>query len=288
MQTLLLADDSVTIQRVIELTFADEDIQVVAVSDGDAAIARLEAAPPDIVLVDVGMPGKSGYEVAGYVKASPKLGHIPVMLLTGAFEPIDQEKAKRAGCDGVLAKPFEPQFVISRVKELLARRRATPAVVDVPRAAPAGPATPEWSAPIAVDPEVQIHAQADVHKVATRSPEVAEDAEDYFDRLDAAFADLSAAQSREGPSRAIEAPPLTAPDVDRSGDHAPADSPEFQVPQPERWDIAPSLAAGLSPPVLVPVGEPASLSVGRVCDAACRRTASCPADVRAHMGGADA
>ena len=97
MQTLLLADDSVTIQRVIELTFADEDIQVVAVGDGDEAIARLEAAPPDIVLVDVGMPGKSGYEVAGYVKASPRLAHIPVMLLTGAFDPIDQEKAKRAG-----------------------------------------------------------------------------------------------------------------------------------------------------------------------------------------------
>ena len=86
-QTLLLADDSVTIQRVIELTFADEDIDVVAVSDGDQAIARLDAAPPDILLVDVGMPGKSGYEVAAYVKQTPKLAHIPVVLLTGAFEP---------------------------------------------------------------------------------------------------------------------------------------------------------------------------------------------------------
>ena len=66
-QTLLLADDSLTIQRVIELTFADEDIDVVAVSDGDQAIARLDSLPPDIVLVDVGMPGKSGYEVAAYV-----------------------------------------------------------------------------------------------------------------------------------------------------------------------------------------------------------------------------
>ena len=70
---LLLADDSVTIQRVIELTFADEDVQVVAVGDGDQAIARLDAEPPDIVLADVGMPGKNGYEVAAYMKHTPKL-----------------------------------------------------------------------------------------------------------------------------------------------------------------------------------------------------------------------
>ena len=120
-QTLLLADDSVTIQRVIELTFADEAINVVAVSDGDQAIARIEADPPDIVLVDIGMPGRTGYEVAQHIKQSPRLKHIPVLLLAGAFEPIDQAKAVAAGCDGVLAKPFEPQLVIARVKELLAR-----------------------------------------------------------------------------------------------------------------------------------------------------------------------
>ncbi len=119
--TLLLADDSLTIQRVIELTFADENVQVVAVSDGDQAIARLDAAPPDIVLADIGMPGKNGYEVAQYVKRTPRLQHIPVVLLAGAFEPVDQAKASAAGCDGVLAKPFEPQQVIGRVKELLAR-----------------------------------------------------------------------------------------------------------------------------------------------------------------------
>ena len=121
---LLLADDSVTIQRVIELTFADEDIQVTAVSDGEQAIQRLEAAPPDIVLADIGMPGRNGYEVAQFIKQSPRLAHIPVVLLTGAFEPVDQARASEAGCDGVLAKPFEPQLVIGRVKELLARRPA--------------------------------------------------------------------------------------------------------------------------------------------------------------------
>jgi CheY-like chemotaxis protein len=158
--TLLLADDSVTIQRVIELTFADEDVQVVAVSDGDQAIAHIEASPPDIVLADIGMPGKNGYEVARYIKQSPHLAHIPVVLLTGAFEPVDQQRAAEAGCDGVLAKPFEPQLVIGRVKDLLAHPRRVPPSLDVHLASPQAAARPI-------------------------------DLGDYFDRLDAAFASLS-------------------------------------------------------------------------------------------------
>ena len=178
-KTLLLADDSVTIQRVIELTFADEDIRVVAVSDGDQAIARLETTTPDIVLADVGMPGRSGYEVAQYIKQTPRLAHIPVLLLTGAFEPVDHDRAAQAGCDGVLAKPFEPQLVISRVKELLAR---SPAAAVEETAEPTPVARPV-AAPAAV-PAPTIPAAASAMPAAPK-------AEDYFDRLDAAFANLS-------------------------------------------------------------------------------------------------
>src|SRR5262245_20454956 len=121
--TLLLADASTTIQRIVELTFASEDIDVVAFSNGEHAIASLDRNVPDIVLADVGMPGRSGYEVSRYIKNSPPLAHIPVLLLTGAFEPVDQTKALEAGCDGILIKPFEPQFVISRVKELLRKSK---------------------------------------------------------------------------------------------------------------------------------------------------------------------
>src|ERR671910_1530280 len=120
---LLLADDSVTIQRVIELTFADEDVEVTTVGDGQMAIDRLDADPPDIILADVDMPKRDGYEVAAYVKSRPTLAHIPVVLLTGAFEPIDQARAAAAGSSDVLAKPFEPQMVINRVKELLGKKR---------------------------------------------------------------------------------------------------------------------------------------------------------------------
>src|SRR6266853_1377740 len=198
--TLLLADDSVTIQRVIELTFADEDITVVAVSDGDQAIERIEANPPDIVLADVGMPGRTGYEVAQYIRRSPKLAHIPVVLLTGAFEPVDQARAAEAGCDGVLAKPFEPQLVIGWVKELLARRRV-PAPLDnyiAPPLATAGEHT-------LVD-----QSFAGLPPPPSPAPTPPGELDDYFDRLDAAFSNLSAgapapASSQPGTSSTVAA-----------------------------------------------------------------------------------
>ena len=143
---LLLADDSVTIQRVIELTFADEDIQVSAVGDGKKAIAAIQADRPDIVLADVGMPERDGYEVASFIKTNNELAHIPVLLLTGAFEPIDEARARAVGCDGVLVKPFEPQMVINRVKDLLAGRQ--PAGLWSTAAGPVRPSKPASPAPI--------------------------------------------------------------------------------------------------------------------------------------------
>jgi CheY-like chemotaxis protein len=191
-QTLLLADDSVTIQRVIELTFADEDITVVAVSDGDQAIARLDSMPPDIVLVDVGMPGRNGYDVAGHVKHTPHLSHIPVVLLTGAFEPVDEARANALGCDGVLAKPFEPQMVISRVKELLARP-----VAGVPDSSPAVQLS-------AFAPEMKNASPA----VAAAPPtnDVTAKLDEYFDQLDSAFARFTSA----APVKPVDIAPAVA------------------------------------------------------------------------------
>jgi CheY-like chemotaxis protein len=118
---ILLADDSITIQKVIELTFSDEDFDVVTVGNGRLALERLPEVRPDIVLCDIIMPEKDGYEVCEQIKSNPSTGHIPVLLLTGAFEPFDQERAARAGYDGSLAKPFEPETLIAKVKDLLAK-----------------------------------------------------------------------------------------------------------------------------------------------------------------------
>ena len=221
--TLLLADDSVTIQRVIELTFADEDVRVEAVGDGDQAIARIEERPPDIVLADVTMPGKTGYEVAHYIKHSERLAHIPVLLLTGAFEPVDQLKIAEAGCDGVLAKPFEPQFVIGRVKELLGRslgkpspstRQATPSpasAVAPPVEVPEPPRMPKpWSPPEARD------------DAATASSSLT----DYLDELDAALANPSAMRTETSGAGSAT--------LDRSDSRA-ADELEATI---DAWDVA--------------------------------------------------
>jgi CheY-like chemotaxis protein len=225
-RTLLLADDSVTIQRVIELTFADEDIQVVAVSDGDEAIAILDKTPPDIVLADVGMPGRNGYEVARHVKETPSLAHIPVVLLTGAFEPVDQAKAAAAGCDGVLAKPFEPQLVIGRVKELLARPRQVAPTLDVLLSPPPVPAPP-WTAPLVEPPPARAAAKPAPDEV-----------NQYFDRLDQAFATLSAPQTETlgsiPPSQAV---------VESLDWFASQPPPNATLAMPDRWDLPPSSPA---------------------------------------------
>ena len=121
---LLLVDDSVTIQRVVQLTFADEDIEVVTVGDGSRVVDAIREENPDIVLVDVNMPYKNGYEVAGFVK-SESVHDVPVILLAGAFNPVNEGQAKQAGCDGVLIKPFEPKQVIEKVRELLDGRDVT-------------------------------------------------------------------------------------------------------------------------------------------------------------------
>jgi CheY-like chemotaxis protein len=104
---LLLADDSITIQKVVTLTFSDEGVEVETVSDGHEAIEKLKQSTPDIVLADAVMPRVNGYEVCEYIKQDPKLKHIPVMLLVGSFEPFDEAEARRVGADDYVTKPFQ-------------------------------------------------------------------------------------------------------------------------------------------------------------------------------------
>ena len=139
-QTLLIADDSLTIQRVIKLAFANEHLDVVAVSSGEQAIEQIEAHPPAIVLADTRMPDRNGYEIAEFIKGKQAYNEIPVVLMSGAFEPVDDRRAREAGCEAVLVKPFEPEKLVSTVKELLGAR-AEPAG-EASLAAPSRPTPP--------------------------------------------------------------------------------------------------------------------------------------------------
>lgn len=117
---LLLADDSQTIHRVLELTFADEDFEIISAFSGNEAIKKVKEAKPDLVIADVNMPDKDGYQVCQYVKNDPELANIPVILLKGTFEPFDEAKANACQYDGIIAKPFQTKNIINTVKEILA------------------------------------------------------------------------------------------------------------------------------------------------------------------------
>ena len=116
---ILLADDSLTIQKVIELTFSGTDFELKAVGNGDLALPLLDSFSPDIVLADCVMPGKTGYELCEEVKRRPGGRFVPVVLLTGTFEPFDKPRAEQAGADSVVTKPFDSQGLASLVRDLV-------------------------------------------------------------------------------------------------------------------------------------------------------------------------
>jgi CheY-like chemotaxis protein len=119
-RTLLLADDSVTIQKVVNLTFADEGIDVITVGDGDSAMQKLSESIPDVVLADVHMPGLSGYRICEIIRENPATKHLPVVLLVGSFEPFDENEAARVGANAFLTKPFQSiRQLVSQVSALI-------------------------------------------------------------------------------------------------------------------------------------------------------------------------
>ena len=105
-KSLLLADDSVTIQKVVGISFANEDIEITTVDNGRDAVSKARAIRPDIILADVVMPGMSGYEVCETIKADPNLRHVPVLLLTGTFEAFDQARRPQSRAPGRMPRTF--------------------------------------------------------------------------------------------------------------------------------------------------------------------------------------
>lgn len=145
MKSLLLADDSMTIQKVVELSFTDEDVLVTSVGNGRAALDSFWASRQDIVLADIVMPGEDGYAVCRQIKE--KSPGTPVVLLVGTFELFDEEQAASCHCDASLTKPFETSKLIRLVKDLLAKAEQA-----------AAPTNTEQHRPNAPSPSAQSHA----------------------------------------------------------------------------------------------------------------------------------
>ncbi|HYN40241.1 MAG TPA: response regulator, partial [Thermoanaerobaculia bacterium] len=148
---ILLADDSLTIQKVVELTFSDAETRLMAVGSGDRAVRALDDFQPDIVLADVVMPGLTGYDVCEAVKQRPGGVFVPVVLLTGTFEPFDRARAERVGSDAIVTKPFDSHALQGLVRDLVARARVVREEAEAaatlasltPPAPPAPPPVPE-------------------------------------------------------------------------------------------------------------------------------------------------
>ncbi len=171
MKKIFLADDSLTIQKVVELTFPEGQYQVICASNGAQALQRIPEVVPDIALLDVIMPEHNGYEVCAQLKRTPELAWMPVLLLTGTFEPYDEKRATEAGAAGHLTKPFESRALVSRVEELLAASRRPGAPAEPPPApAPSAPraASPSASSASASSASQQVpHPRHEAPAAAT-------------------------------------------------------------------------------------------------------------------------
>lgn len=153
---VLLADDSATIRRVVELSFLGESIDVAWVADGHAVPAAVERERPDVLLVDSSLPGRDGYELCAWVQAVGLQGRLPVVVMTGAFETVDRHRLEHLGAAAIVTKPVEPGALVALVHELAASASGAPwptlssPVVGVDAAAdvvPASPTDPPATAP---------------------------------------------------------------------------------------------------------------------------------------------
>ncbi len=137
---LLLSDDSITIQKVVELVLAEEGFEIKATNDGEEALSAIQTFMPDVVLADIEMPKVNGYQLCEKIKTNPDTKDIPVILLAGAFEPLDEELAKNVGADDYIVKPFESQELISKINAAVASKEM---IHEAPAAAFAAEEAPE-------------------------------------------------------------------------------------------------------------------------------------------------
>lgn len=144
---LLLADDSVTIQKVVELVLSGEGFEIRSANNGEEALAVMPEFKPDIVLSDIEMPMMDGYKLCKSIKTDPDTRDIPVILLAGVFEPINEELARDSGADERIIKPFESQELIGKINAVLAIKEAQEAVAveaDIGEAAEAAVPADEY------------------------------------------------------------------------------------------------------------------------------------------------
>ncbi|HUA21884.1 MAG TPA: response regulator [Bryobacteraceae bacterium] len=154
MSRILLADDSPHAQRMGERILREEGFEVVSLTDGEVALKRLADVDPDLILADVFLPGKSGFDLCRHVKNDPRHRHVRVVLTAGLLEPFDEDEARRAGCDAILKKPFEASKVMSTIDPLVKEAQLARGLFA--ESLPSAPAEPEPEPPPPSPPAPEI------------------------------------------------------------------------------------------------------------------------------------
>jgi len=229
---VLVADDSPTIQKRAQGILKGEGYEVETVSNGVAAIKRIAVIQPVVVLADVSMPGRDGYEVCDFVKRSAEFSHVPVLLVASDMEPYDETRGAQVRADGKIKKPFEPQELISIVAKFAAQFEAT----VKPESARTVITAPVLEAPRVPAPEFALPSEEPPLEEPPPAPQpVAPDFSAVSEGV--AFAEPT---SEEAPAYSPEhltaewQPPLAAP------------LPEAEVTQ--AWEPAPEIADVLPAP----------------------------------------
>ncbi len=276
---ILLADDSITIQKVIGLTFANEDFELTVVDNGDDCVAKAREVIPDLIIADVVMPGKDGYEVCYTVKNTPELKHIPVLLLTGTFETFDEDMATRVGAEGHITKPFESQSLIDKVNELIVAAEASAAgTADSFDDAPAETLVADDAGldPVEpVEPMEELEPVDAIEPLDTLEPmepmesmEPVEPVEDFShvssDPEETSFADVSLDDAPAEPvaiDEPLEEPEAVSPEPSPFDEPVPEPFDEpmgeaFDEPEPQSFDAADEDAAeAATPPAASAAGD---------------------------------
>jgi len=252
---LLLADDSITIQKVIGITFAHEDYDLTIVDNGDAALQNAQGDKPHLIMADVFMPGKNGYELCAAVKQDPNLQDVPVLLLTGTFEPFDEEKAVSSGANGWISKPFESTALIKKVEELMGGTpAAAPAQAAAPTPPPSQPAAPtpppQPAAPVTAEPDnwgdVSFDETAADNSTPVVETQIFEDDSDFIidDGAAAATPDTSDVWADAGESIEMAEPEVVAVEPTPVAPTPPPQPAAPTPPPPPVQPVAPPAPAG--------------------------------------------
>ncbi|MBK8169342.1 MAG: response regulator [Sandaracinaceae bacterium] len=142
--TILAVDDSATMRRVIEMTFAAENVRVVTLENGASAVETALEVRPDVVLADASLDGVDGYAICSRIKGNSTLAHVRVLVMASQHHAYDEQKGRAAGVDDHIIKPFDTQGLIDRVTRLAASapKGANVAAAPAPVGAVGAPARP--------------------------------------------------------------------------------------------------------------------------------------------------